>query len=316
MKRAVFAIVFVMMSILINAQKIVWKEIASLPMEYYGGEAVSLGGEIYFVGSVSGKAITPHFYKYNPKSDSWVQLANIPDPTMNLALAAVDDKIYAIGGDRFKKTNRMYDPKTDSWSIMDSMPTGRQHISAGTYGNNIYVAGGLTSWTSISKKLEVYNVKSNIWLEKTEIPSLRNNSAVIGYDDKIFVFGGAGTEEDVYGDINTLESYDVKKDQWELKKELPIMLFKPGITVVGKEIFLIGGQAMIEGQCEASTRVFVYKPDTDTYIETTPLPKKNVFFGCASIGDKIYVIGGTVGGMPNWDGYTTVYEGHVIKNPK
>jgi N-acetylneuraminic acid mutarotase len=245
-----------------------------------------------------------------------VQLENIPDPTMNLALAAVDDKIYAIGGDRFKKTNRMYDPKTDSWSIMDSMPTGRQHISAGTYGNNIYVAGGLTSWTSISKKLEVYNVKSNIWLEKTEIPSLRNNSAVIGYDDKIFVFGGAGTEEDVYGDINTLESYDVKKDQWELKKELPIMLFKPGITVVGKEIFLIGGQAMIEDQCEASTRVFVYKPDTDTYIETTPLPKKNVFFGCASIGDKIYVIGGTVGGMPNWDGYTTVYEGHVIKNPK
>ncbi len=61
-------------------------------------------------------------------------------------------------------------------------------------------------------------------------------------------------------------------------------------------------------------RSLIYKPKSDQWIETTPLPAKNVFFGCASIGNKIYVIGGTVGGNPNWDSYSTVYEGEFITN--
>ncbi len=50
----------------------------------------------------------------------------------------------------------------------------------------------------------------------------------------------------------------------------------------------------------------------DEWIETTPLPAKNVFFGCCSIDDKIYVISGTVGGNPDWESYPAVYEGTVI----
>jgi len=39
-----------------------------------------------------------------------------------------------------------------------------------------------------------------------------------------------------------------------------------------------------------------------------------VFFGCTTIGNKIYVIAGTVGGNPSWDTYPEVYEGEIIPN--
>ena len=55
-----------------------------------------------------------------------------------------------------------------------------------------------------------------------------------------------------------------------------------------------------------------YNYDSDNLIDTTPLPSKNIFFGCTSIGNKIYVIGGTAGSESDWLNYPVVYEGEII----
>lgn len=296
------------------AQTIVWKPLASLPEGYYSGEAVSLNNEIYFVAGRSDSSGTAFFYKFNPKTEQWKKLADIPDPTINLALAAVNGKIYAIGGDLFKDTNREYDPQTNSWRILEPMPTGRQHISCGVYGNNIYISGGLTSWKDITRKHEVYNVLSHSWSEKAAIPSLRNNAAVVSLAPLIYVIGGAGTKDNIWGDIRTVETYHINSDHWEQKKDLPLLLFKPGVTVVNNQIIVLGGQTIIDGKEDTSKKVFIYQAKSDQWIETSPLPLKNVFFACTSVDNKIYVIGGTVGGNPSWDSYSEVYEGEVISD--
>jgi len=296
------------------AQTIVWKQVASLPEGYYSGEAVSLDKEIYLVAGRNDASTTPFFYKFNPKTNQRIKLAEIPNPATNLALAAINGKIYAIGGDRFQNANREYDPKTDSWKLLEPMPTARQHIDCGVFENKIYITGGLTSWKNISKKNEVYDVLSNSWSEKASIPSLRNNAAVVSLDSLIYVFGGAGTKEDVWGKILTVETYNVNSNEWTQKNDLPLLLFKPAAIVVNNKIIILGGQTLIYGKNDCSKKVFIYKAKSDQWIETTPLPAKNVFFGCASIGNKIYVIGGTVGGNPNWESYTTVYEGELISD--
>ena len=296
------------------AQKISWKELTSLPEGYYSGEAVSLNNEIYFVAGRSDKSITPYFLKFTPETNKWSQLANIPHPTINLALAAVKGKIYAFGGDRFKDTNREYDPVSNSWKILESMPTARQHIDCGIFGEEIYVMGGLTSWKNITKKHEAYNVISDSWSEKAALPSLRNNAAVVTLDSLIYVIGGAGTKENIWGDILTVETYNVNNDRWEQKNDLPLLLFKPAAITVNNEIMILGGQTLIDGENDCSDKVFIYNPETDSWIETTPLPTKNVFFGCASVENKIYVIGGTIGGNPDWESYPAVYEGELISN--
>ncbi|MDP8268474.1 MAG: hypothetical protein P9L97_07095 [Candidatus Tenebribacter davisii] len=296
------------------AQTIVWKELASLPEGYYSGEAVSLNNEIYFVTGRNDKALPPFFYKFIPKKNQWVKLADIPKPAMNLALAAVNGKIYAIGGDLFQDANREYNPQTDTWRLLEPMPTARQHIDCGVSGSDIFIMGGLTSWKNITKINEAYNVLSNSWSEKAAIPSLRNNAAVVTLDSLIYVIGGAGTKENIWGDILTVETYNINSNKWEQKNDLPLLLFKPGAVVVNNEIIILGGQTIINGKDDCSKKVFIYKSKMDEWVETTPLPAKNVFFGCTTIENKIYLIGGTVGGNPNWESYPTVYEGEMISD--
>jgi N-acetylneuraminic acid mutarotase len=294
------------------AQTIIWKKKAELPKGYYCGEAISLNNEIYLVVGRDDVSTSSFFYKFNPQKNQWEKLADIPNPATNLALAAVNEKIYAIGGDKFQNTNREYNPQTNTWKIMEPMPTARQHIDCGVYENKIHIAGGLTSWKSITKKHEVYDVAKNTWSEKVSIPSLRNNAAVVTVDSLIYVIGGAGTKEDIWGDIKSVETYNINSDKWEKRNDLPILLFKPASIVVNKILIVLGGQSLIDGENDCSKKVFIYKPQADRWIETTPLPAKNVFFGCTSLENKIYVIGGTVGGNPNWESYSTVYEGELI----
>ncbi len=314
MKKLIITMALLIAICLSFAQTIVWKQLASLPEGYYLGEAVSLNNEIYFVAGRTDLAKVSYFYKFKPKTNEWIKLADIPNSTFNLALAAVNGKIYAIGGDLFQDTNREYNPETDTWKIMEPMPTGRQHIDCGIFGNEIFIMGGLTSWKNITKKHEVYDVLSNSWSEKAAIPSLRNNAAVVTLDSLIYVIGGAGTKEDIWGDVWTVETYNVNSNKWVQKNDLPLLLFKPAAIVVNGELFVLGGQTLIDEKNDCSDKVFIYKPETDSWIETTPLPKKNVFFGCVTIENKIYVISGTVGGNPNWDSYSAVYEGEIIPN--
>lgn len=312
MSRVIFFLIFSVFIVSSYSQTIVWKQLASLPEGYYCGEAVTLNNEIYFVAGRNDISTTPFFYKFNPKTNQWIKLADIPNPATNLALAAVKGKIYAIGGDKFQNTNREYNLQTNTWKILEPMPTARQHIDCGIIDNEIFIMGGLTSWKNISQKNEAYDVLSNSWSENAAIPSLRNNAAAVTLGSLIYVIGGAGTKDNIWGDILTVETYNMNSDKWVRKGDLPLLLFKPGAVVVNDEIIVLGGQTRINGKDDCSDKVFIYKPKTDSWIETTPLPAKNVFFGCTTVGNKIYVIGGTVGGNPNWESYTAVYEGEFI----
>lgn len=313
MKKLLLIVIIINTFFISYSQTIVWKEIGSLPEGYNGGEAVTLNNEIYYVAGRTKTAMSAAFYKFSPKTNNWTRLADIPKPATNFAMAVVNDKIYAIGGDQFQDANREYNPKTDSWKLLKPMPTARQHINCGVYENEIFITGGLTSWKSITQKHEVYDVQSDSWSERVAIPTFRNNATVVSLGSYMYVIGGAGARDNIWGDVLTVETYNFNSDKWEQKNDLPQLLFGPGVTVVNNEIFVLGGQTR-EGKVEdATTKVFIYKAKTDKWIESTPLPIKNVFFGCTSIENKIYVIGGTVGGNPNWDNYATVYEGTVVK---
>jgi N-acetylneuraminic acid mutarotase len=300
-------LIFLLMGFYFNpsySQKIVWKSVASLPVGS-GGEAIVLNNKIYFI---SANSTTTGFYRYDPSINTWENLTNLPEWRANLALAEIDGKIYAIGGDEFGNTNYEYTPETDTWKALAPMPTKRQHIDCGIVDNKIYVIGGLTSWTTITKKNEVYDTKTDTWSEKASIPSLRNNPAIVTMDSLIYVIGGAGSTTDVWKYISTIECYNIKTDQWMSKSNIPFALFKPGALVVNKKIFVLGGQKT-NG---ASSSVLWYDEEKNKWNTTTSLPKINAFAGYASIGDKLYVIGGTSCTPENWTWYTDVYEGTVI----
>jgi len=114
MKKFIITIVLLAAICSAYAQTIAWKELTSLPDGYYLGDAVSLNNEFNFIAGRTEVKKVHLFYKFNPKKNEWIKLADIPEATFNIALAAVNGKIYAIGGDLFQNTNREYDPQIDT----------------------------------------------------------------------------------------------------------------------------------------------------------------------------------------------------------
>ena len=70
----------------------------------------------------------------------WTALAYVPTARDHLAAAAVDGRLYAVGGridgnySRNLTSNEAYDPATDRWEQRAPMPTARSGIAAPAAG--------------------------------------------------------------------------------------------------------------------------------------------------------------------------------------
>lgn len=85
---------------------------------------------------------------------SWNQKQSMNSARGGLGVAAVNSKIYAIGGcnengryslrpiSGFLGTNEEYDPAIDTWTIKASMPTPRSNFAIAACKDKIYCIGG------------------------------------------------------------------------------------------------------------------------------------------------------------------------------
>ena len=89
---------------------------------------------------------------YDPATDKWESRTPMAVPRNHAFAAAVNGKIYVIGGRTghgfiMSASNtdvvEEYDPANDVWSApKERMPTARSGGACGTDGRRIYVAGG------------------------------------------------------------------------------------------------------------------------------------------------------------------------------
>lgn len=80
----------------------------------------------------------------------------MPTARQSLAVATVDGKIFAVGGENQTILSIMekYNPVTNVWTARAPMPTPRVYATANSAKGSIYVIGGLNStWVNT---VEVY----------------------------------------------------------------------------------------------------------------------------------------------------------------
>jgi Kelch motif len=75
-----------------------WSFKASRPATTNEAAAVAIGGKLYAPGgSDKGKSVT-RLDEYDPATDRWRALADLPQPLDHLAVEALNGKLYAFGG--------------------------------------------------------------------------------------------------------------------------------------------------------------------------------------------------------------------------
>ncbi|MEQ2006777.1 MAG: CARDB domain-containing protein [Limisphaerales bacterium] len=203
-----------------------------------GGGAAAIGTKIYAIGSQSEGSIKI----YDQPTDTWTQGAAIPTRRQGVRLAAVNGKIYAIGGSLYSggtpsSKNEVYDPVNNSWSTKADMPTGRPEPAVAVVGDKIYVIGGGGNGGGPLRVVEVYDPASDSWSAPTiqdgaNWPNSRGGVASV-LNGRIYLAGG--------DTARTVQEYDPASNTWQpMSSLLSAQQFGCG-GVVGSKFYLISG---------------------------------------------------------------------------
>lgn len=233
-----------------------WTKRANMPTSRQACAVAVVNGTIYAIGGNSGgdngEVCLSTVEAYNPATDKWIQKADMPTPRMGTSAAAVDGKIYVVGGLSNKtplSTVEVYNPATDKWTKKADMPTARWSSAACVVDGRIYVSGGATEWNSpyaIVPTVEVYNPAANTWDQIGDMPMARAFHSTSIVDEKIYVIGGMLLSEMPVSDGNTLSTvdmYDPATGTWMIGADLLTARAHHGASVVDRKIYAIGGYA-------------------------------------------------------------------------
>src|SRR5262249_17370590 len=117
----------------------------------------------------------------------WVGgLAVMSEPRQEVAVVALNGKVYVIGGFRASGdiSTRMdvYDPWTDTWSVAASIPAEVYNIAAVAAGGKIYAVGGIPP----EHNTYAYDPRTNTWEVRARMPNPRGGVGVGVIDNKIY----------------------------------------------------------------------------------------------------------------------------------
>ena len=113
-------------------------------------------------------------WRYDPATNAWTAVADMPTPRGGPAVAVVGGILYAIGGgEGFSAVNTVeaYDPASDRWTARSPMPTARGFMGIAETNGRIYVLGGFMfdpiQWVA---HVESYEPSADRWSVMPSLP--------------------------------------------------------------------------------------------------------------------------------------------------
>lgn len=182
------------------------------------------------------------------------------------------------------------------WDLCGMMPEPRSYHAAVLIGRTVYVTGGFDPETRkcgelvACKTTFAYDIDSMEWSRKADMKTGRAAHGATQFQDKLLVFGGRGR----FGRaVASTEEYDPASDTWREGTPLDMPRMAVGCATVGNVIYVVGGMVPeADDLYRAVDRVDIYDPKAHTWSEGPPLPKPRAFPAAASLGDKLWLIGG------------------------
>ncbi|WP_067151378.1 Kelch repeat-containing protein [Pseudotamlana agarivorans] len=183
---------------------------------------------------------------YDFKTERWlenkIELNNRAYHNLNY----YDGSLYAIGGKQMS-TNGIFESlnnKVESINI-DSLvvridktnPHQSVNFTSAVYNNYLIVLGGsykknATAPISYIDKVHIYNFKTGLWYELTEMLNPKEVSGTL-LGDKIYLFGGY--KDKVLSDI---EVFNLIDGSWKTIGNLPIPMKRPALAVKGNDVYI------------------------------------------------------------------------------
>lgn len=129
-----------------------WEALPPLPTPRNSSAAAVLTGRLHVAGGRVVREgglvnLTAH-EAWDPKQESWVTCAPMPEPRGGHAAAVVNERLYVFGGESFGPDGRAhtevfgYRAERDRWKLWETMPRPLHGLGAVADGNTIHLLGG------------------------------------------------------------------------------------------------------------------------------------------------------------------------------
>lgn len=239
------------------------------------------------------------------KIGTWTTGAPAPTKRTEVAAAAVEGKIYVVGG--FNKPSlknaldyavsrsvEVYDPESNTWSTTAPLPEGRHHAGIAALDGKLYVVGGfakslLSVWKAVPTVYQ-YDPVTSVWRELPQMPNARGALGVTVYRDRLYAIGGYDGE----GNTAAVEVFDPQSNTWSTAASMPTPRDHLAVVTAGSRIYAIGGRPDLNYRQNMGV-VEEYDPETDQWQTRAKLPTARSGIAAGVIDGRIYVLGGESG---------------------
>lgn len=275
-----------------------WTKVnAPTPIVTYNALAtqVYLDGTLYMFGGAPGLSqATAGAWSFDTKTPDaqWKTLASLPIPRVSSYAAAVNGKIYIIGGFYIANNTRVttpevleYDPATNKYTTKKTMPTATYGMAGAVIGSKIYVMSGIAGG-AYSNSTQVYDVETDTWASQnnTLYSAIYPTASVIGND--IYMLGGQTTGLFATVLKGTVSAGNIS---WKKIGDFPKAITAMASGVLGGNLFVAGGSDA-DG---ASGTTYKYDASKDKWSVSFTMPVATYYVGnMVGDGTSLYFING------------------------
>jgi len=254
---------------------------------------------------------------YNPVADRWRHGVALPFQRHHIALASVDDHIYAIGGygpsdgglwNMRSEVIRIKDPEKGEWQAASALPTPQAEAMCVAHNGLIHMIGGRKVIAEKNQKWQdhvdtnahwVFDPLTQSWSKRAPLPTARNSGAVAELNGTIYVLSGRTVAA---GNTPVCEVYDPDEDRWRTIAPLPVPIRQPapqgqgGLAAAarGGKVYCFGGEWFSE-KSGVYADSWEYDPSADSWRAVAAMPRPRHGLGAVNLPDGIYTIGGATG---------------------
>ena len=287
-----------------------WTAAAAAPVSVQDAAVAVFRGQIYVVGGEGtileddlGEVCCVSYatvQRYDPPSNQWEQLRDLPEWRERMALAVVGDTMYAAGGmfstlghvGGAQSTLWAYLPEADEWVERPSLPKPRWGASAASVLGRLYVIGGQDKGGRVAAdSIAIYDPATGSWRLTTPVPGGIVEATTHNINGILYVVGGSklGAFGDGYHRILAFNPVD---ETWTTVTDTPGLEESFASAVLNGRIHLVGGRR--QGGSAADYHR-IYDLVADQWFQARGPRDPRSDHASVVVGGRLYVLTGVQG---------------------
>ena len=249
----------------------------------------SAGVKAIVVQTTTGDITLAGAYTVNPAGQiggvaedwtQWQEVVGLPAARSYLAMEALNDALYAVGGDNSGAQTNVYLYDGTSWTEVKGLPVARKKLAASVLNGALYAFGGDYSGAI---KTNVFRYDGTNWTEVKGLPAARNELAAGVLNGALYAVGGFD------GSNAKTNVYRYNGTNWTEVAGLPAPRRYWAAGVLNEALYAAGGDAGFGAQ----TNVYWY--NGTNWMEVEGLPDNRNLLAAGVLNGALYAVGGSYG---------------------